>query len=152
MAPDESNCENFMLGTSYKLYFNLKRGLWATEHPPNKISYSSSGIFFTVRSDWTVTAHFTWSSSWCNVSNLDPPPWSSFKFLNQFRRSVSHVWFTFWFTLKSVFLNPDKTVPSSSFLSLHLTDMRVSRLSWQIWACDNGRSVPSCQCCLINTW
>lgn len=71
-------------------------------------------------------------------------PWSSFKFLNQFRRSVSHVWFNFRFTLKSVFLNPDKTVPSSSFLSLHLTGMRVSRLSWQIWACDNGRSVPSC--------
>lgn len=44
MAPDESDCENFTLETAYKLYFNLKKELWATEHPPNKISYSSSGV------------------------------------------------------------------------------------------------------------
>lgn len=112
MAPDESDCENFNLETSYKLYFNLKRWLRATEHPPNKISDSSLGVFFSrsrVTGQWQLISHAVALGAMSPISSQSP--WSSFKFLNQLHRSVSHIWFTFQFTLKTVLLNPDKKCP-----------------------------------------
>lgn len=165
MALYESGCGNFILENILQTLLLSEKRIWGHWAAPTKMSHAASGVVSGsgVTGQWQLHLQLILSGVALDAvsSNSTQYVWSSSKFLNWFCRSVNHKCCES-FLKKIVLVLHRSPFSSPENLSLgfliklplvfHVTPPwgRLFRY-WRIWARDNSKSVPSCQCCLINT-